>query len=193
MLAVGSNGSPGQLRHKFRGQAASDLVPVTAVTVHGITVGHSAHISTPGYVPYAPMAAGQDAARALPVLWLDDAQLAHIDAAEGRGYRPTTLEGEAFPAVLASGTRLPAYRIYRSRCGMLRPAPQQPAVPAGSQVAVFEVMARWPWFRALVPACSRGAGAAAAALRDDRDLRDRVREAMAEGEMAADDGLPAAA
>src|SRR5690349_16856734 len=53
VLAFGSNASPAQLSTKF---AAMDrehrALPVLRGSVAGFALGHSAHISNPGYVPY---------------------------------------------------------------------------------------------------------------------------------------------
>jgi hypothetical protein len=80
VLAVGSNGSPAPVRRKLTGRAPV-LVPMTYAEVTGLVPGVSAHVSRPGYVPAAPVLAPGATAR-LIVLWLDDDQLAVVDATE---------------------------------------------------------------------------------------------------------------
>jgi hypothetical protein len=80
VLAVGSNGSPAQVHRKLTGRAPV-LVPMTYADVTGLVPGVSAHVSRPGYVPAAPVLEPGATAR-LIVLWLDDDQLAVVDATE---------------------------------------------------------------------------------------------------------------
>lgn len=80
VLAVGSNGSPAQVHRKLTGRAPV-LVPMTYAEVTGLVPGVSAHVSRPGYVPAAPVLTPGATAR-LIVLWLDEDQLAVVDATE---------------------------------------------------------------------------------------------------------------
>ena len=74
VLAVGSNASPAQLRRKLANAGLPTLVPVTAVTVRGLAVGVSAHVSRPGYLPATPVP-GTGVESSLWVVWLDEASL----------------------------------------------------------------------------------------------------------------------
>jgi hypothetical protein len=81
VLAVGSNASPAQLHRKLSNVGQPTLVPITAVSVHGLAVGVSAHVSRPGYLPATPVPSA-DARSNLWILWLDEAELAAVDATE---------------------------------------------------------------------------------------------------------------
>jgi hypothetical protein len=81
VLAVGSNASPAQLQRKLSNVDRPTLVPITAVSVHGLVVGVSAHVSRPGYLPATPVPSA-DARSDLWILWLDEAELAAVDATE---------------------------------------------------------------------------------------------------------------
>src|SRR5262249_24353383 len=60
VLAVGSNASPGQLRHKFaRDREVSSIVPLTRATASGMGISHSAHVSKAGYIAYVPFLQGR--------------------------------------------------------------------------------------------------------------------------------------
>jgi hypothetical protein len=85
VLAVGSNGSPAQVRRKLSGRARV-LVPMTYVTAGGLVSGVSAHVSRPGYVPAAPVLAPGATGRFV-VLWLDEEQLTVVDATEPNYHR----------------------------------------------------------------------------------------------------------
>ena len=137
VLAIGSNAAPGQLRHKFSADPdVSDLVPLTRATVRGLGIGHSAHVSNAGYVPYAPLAGDRAVALRLLVLWLDNDQLEYLGTTEPN-YRQTLISGADFPLTLASGETLSRYRLYRGRWGVLRPGPQSPPLNATTQADVL--------------------------------------------------------
>jgi hypothetical protein len=91
VIAVGSNGSPAQLHRKLAGRTGV-LVPMTYVAVGGLVPGVSAHVSRPGYVPATPVLLPGATGR-LVLLWLDDAQLAAVDATEPN-YHRTALPAE---------------------------------------------------------------------------------------------------
>jgi hypothetical protein len=189
VVAVGSNASPGQLAHKFTsGPLVSELVPMTRARVRGVAVGHSAHVSKAGYVPYVPLACAPDVRRELFVLWLDRTQLDRVNETEPN-YHPVTVGRESAPALLEGGQRLEVFSLYQGRWGALRPAADQGPVEAGSQEAVYAVLAALGWFRELVPEVSRGVAAAAGALADDELRRVEVRERLAAAKLAAPDGL----
>jgi hypothetical protein len=82
VLAVGSNASPAQLRHKMRQYELSSPIPLVKARVTGLEIGVSAHVSALGYVSAAPFRAPGHT-RELFLTWLDPAQLAAIDASEG--------------------------------------------------------------------------------------------------------------
>ncbi|MFF0699893.1 hypothetical protein [Streptomyces tendae] len=82
VLAIGSNASPGQLRHKMAEFGVDSPIPMVRSRVTGLDIGVSAHVSRMGYVSASPVGA-PGTVRELFVLWLDAEQLAVIDASEG--------------------------------------------------------------------------------------------------------------
>lgn len=106
LLAVGSNASPGQLRHKMAESGIISPIPMVKARVSGVGVGVSAHVSRMGYVSASPFHA-PDAVRELFVIWLDAEQLAIIDASEGYRCRTATSGAPGCP---------------RPRCGSSCPA-----------------------------------------------------------------------
>src|SRR5689334_11822688 len=54
VLAVGSNASPAQLRHKMAEHGIVSPVPMVRTRVTGIDIGVSAHVSLLGYVSASP-------------------------------------------------------------------------------------------------------------------------------------------
>lgn len=82
VLAIGSNASPGQLRHKMAEFGVDSPIPMVRSRVTGLDIGVSAHVSRMGYVSASPVGA-RGVVRELFVLWLDAEQLAVIDASEG--------------------------------------------------------------------------------------------------------------
>ncbi|MGF1648710.1 MAG: hypothetical protein ACFCVF_17580 [Kineosporiaceae bacterium] len=131
VLAIGSNASPAQLHDKFGDEAHSAVVPLTTVTVVGVDVSYSAHTSKAGYIPYAPIAC-PDRRRQMVMTWLDDDQLAVIDASE-RNYQPVELRGDVVKATLGSTLDVEHWTLYRSRWGVLRDGPNSSPVSAAGQ------------------------------------------------------------
>ncbi|NUS74186.1 MAG: hypothetical protein HOQ05_12375 [Corynebacteriales bacterium] len=184
-LAIGSNAAPAQLESKFALAAnISDLVPLTRVTVKGISAGYSAHISKQGYIAYTPIKL--DVESTLFMLWLDDAQLAHIHATEPN-YVPTTVK--TFPAVLESGENIEAYLLYRSKWGAIASSLHGPRA-ASTQQRIFQFLARSPRLVKLVPELADGHAATVARLAADEDLRTRLHKALGEESFVTPDGLP---
>ncbi|MEU9071201.1 hypothetical protein AB0D60_30435 [Streptomyces sp. NPDC048306] len=112
VLAIGSNASPAQLRHKMAEFGIDSPVPMVRSRVTGLDIGVSAHVSRMGYVSASPVGA-PGVVRELFVLWLDAEQLAVIDASEG-----VPMAGGNFDRV-----RLPAPDV--------RVEPGDGSVPAG--------------------------------------------------------------
>jgi hypothetical protein len=179
VVAVGSNGSPAQLHRKFEGRADL-LVPMTYATVHGLLPGVSAHVSRPGYVPAAPVLALGAVAR-LPVLWLDDVQLSVLDATEPNYRRHPLPE----TASVDDGWRPD---LYAGRHGCLVDRGGEPFTLTGQADLLATLLAD-------LPALGRLTGATVpeefvARVRDDSDLRERVRLLWRhEGRVARQDGL----
>lgn len=94
VLAVGSNASPAQLRHKYLDHPDDLGIAMSRAHVSGLFVGFTPWRAGYGAYPATPvLEAG--ATTELMVQWLDHAQLADLDATEG-GYTRTWLE---LPAV----------------------------------------------------------------------------------------------
>ncbi len=116
VLAVGSNASPAQLRRKLAHAGLATLLPITAVSVAGLAVGVSAHVSRPGYLPATPVP-DESATSDLWVVWLDLPALAAIDATEPN-YERIRLPAR-YPVRLTTGQPVTSGWIYRSRHGYL--------------------------------------------------------------------------
>ncbi|MCS0603898.1 hypothetical protein NX794_22185 [Streptomyces sp. LP11] len=124
VLAVGSNASPAQLRHKMAEFGTDGPVPMTLAQVSGVEVGVSAHVSRMGYVSASPVRAPRTTTR-LFVIWLDPAQLEVIDASEGvplphGNFRRAWLPAPDVRVELADGGVLPGVFCYVNRHGVLR-------------------------------------------------------------------------
>lgn len=81
VVAVGSNASPAVMHRKLSGAGVSTTVAMTIDRVHGVAVGHSAHVSMPGYIAAAPYLA-PDRRERFVVVHLDEDQLDAVDATE---------------------------------------------------------------------------------------------------------------
>ncbi|MCA2186299.1 hypothetical protein [Nonomuraea cavernae] len=117
VVAVGSNASPSQLRRKFVRRGIRPVIPMTLADVAGLAPGVSAHVNRWGYVPAVPVEAPGERSR-LFVLWLDDHELAVLDATEPN-YDRRRLPVERHPVTLESGVRLPPCFVYVGRHGCL--------------------------------------------------------------------------
>ena len=82
VLAVGSNAAPAQIRRKLSTAGLTASVPVTAVTVDGLRVGVSAHVSKAGYVPATPVPDPLATSRPMWVTWLAPEELQAMDKTE---------------------------------------------------------------------------------------------------------------
>ena len=169
VLSVGSNASPAQLRRKMANAAVPMIVPMTAVRVHGLAAGVSAHVSAPGYVPATPVE-DPAAVAGMWVLWLDAAGLAALDATEPN-YRRVRVPPR-HPIFLPPGAALHGCSVYVSRHGHLVDARGEPRRLTDQAALISALLAE-------VPALSALAGRSPAEwirrTRDER-VRDGVRE-----------------
>ncbi|WP_254645325.1 hypothetical protein [Streptomyces malaysiensis] len=152
VIAVGSNASPAQLHHKLSRPGHPATVPMVPVEVHGIAVGCSAHIGRYGYVASAPYTA-PEARTPLVISWLDDEQLAAVDATEYPNYRRVLLSGEQYPMLMPSGERLPAAYLYVGERGVLMSpdGTERPLPGGGDQSALLtRLLAGSPRLRELL-------------------------------------------
>jgi hypothetical protein len=87
VLAVGSNASPAQLRHKL--ESEPDLLaslPVTRAIVTGLVAAYTPYRAGYGSIPTTPHL-GDDLRSLLSVLWLTDDQLDRLNETERGGYQ----------------------------------------------------------------------------------------------------------
>jgi len=178
VLAVGSNASRAVLRRKLERFGVAPEVSFIRATVCGLRVGHSAHISVPGYIPAAPVA-DPDAKCELVASLLDSDGLAAIDATEPN-YRRHELSTERFPLELDLGgqTMRPAtFQVYVSRRGVLA-APGEAPLSLTGQEELFGRLGECPGFAGLAE------GTPSEVMRifaGSAELRDAARNAFGDG------------
>lgn len=113
VVAVGSNGAPSVISRKLGGTP----VPFVTGTVSGLIVGHSAHVSRYGFVPAAPAKSAGVETRVVAT-WLDEAQLAALDATEPNYTRQAMSTSE--PRLVLDAAQPPdEFDVYVSRWGVL--------------------------------------------------------------------------
>ncbi|GHH08957.1 hypothetical protein [Streptomyces lanatus] len=190
VLAVGSNACPGQLRHKMDEFGIVAPLPMVKARVTGLGVGVSAHVSRVGYVSASPFhAPGQ--VRELFLTWLDDEQLAVIDASEGAA-EPDGNYGRAWlpaPDVrieLADGTVLPGAFAYVNRHGVLHDGTGAPRPHSGQRELLTELLVGSPRLRELFGVTPEEFCARA---RADAALCERGTELFAEEKLVTASGL----
>ncbi|WP_435809000.1 hypothetical protein [Streptomyces rochei] len=137
VLAIGSNASPGQLRHKLAEFGIESPLPMVRSRVTGLDVGVSAHVSRMGYVSASPVSA-PGTVRELFLLWLDAEQLAVIDASEGVPMASGNFDRAWLPAPdvrvePGDGTVLRGAYAYVNRHGVLRDGTGAPRRHPGEQ------------------------------------------------------------
>ncbi|WP_405578003.1 hypothetical protein [Streptomyces sp. NBC_01092] len=153
VLAVGSNACPGQLRHKMDEFGIVSPLPLVKARVTGLDVGVSAHVSQMGYVSASPFHAPGHV-RELFLLWLDDEQLAVIDASEGvplpdGHYGRAWLPEPDVRVELADGTALPGAFAYVNRHGVLHDGTGAPRTHPGQRALLTELLTGSPRLRKL--------------------------------------------
>lgn len=190
VLAIGSNASPGQLRHKQDQYGITSPLPMVKTRVTGVDVGVSAHVSRMGYVSASPINA-PDTVRELFVIWLDAGQLAVVDASEGvpqpaGNYDRAWLPAPEVRIELADGSTLPGAYAYVNRHGVLHDGTGVPRTHPGQRALLTELQVGLPRFRELfgvVPEefCARARG--------DRRLCARGTRLFAEEKLVTASGL----
>lgn len=185
VVAFGSNAAPAQLAAKFG--AAGGTITVTQARLRGFALGHSPHVSAPGYLPWV-LVVDPRAAVDCALLWLDDRQRAVLDATEPNYHLQPVDPTRHGPVVRATGEAVEAAVAYRGRWGALRWAGAAGPARAGSQAAVFDRLATLGWFRELVG--TDGLAGTQRRLAADPALRDRVRQEFAARDMVVADGWP---
>ncbi len=184
VLAVGANASPARLRAKLTGRAPV-AVPMTYATVRGLAPGVSAHVSRPGNVPAAPMPASGVTCE-LIVVWLDDEQLAIVDATEPNYRRVAPPD----TATVSLAARPLACELYAGRHGYLVDAGGAPFTMTGQAELLAALLADLPALADLVG--TRSPEEFVSRTRDAPGLRDQVRELWrGEGRTRHWNGTPA--
>ncbi|NYE00723.1 hypothetical protein BJY21_001907 [Kineosphaera limosa] len=174
VLAVGSNASPGVMRRKFAALGVAPVVPFLAVEVEGFAVGHSAHVSRPGFIAATGFRCPGTTTSTFASL-LDDDQLACLDATEPNYLRRTLTRAE-LPVTLAGGTRPEQVSLYDSRWGVLGDATPEPLLPQEERYAWLATHCP-PWRRLVPPEADLRA--TMIRLASDETLREAVRDAWA--------------
>lgn len=190
VLAIGSNASPGQLRHKMAQFRIDSPVPMVRARVTGVDVGVSAHVSRMGYVSASPVAA-PGTVRELFVIWLDARQLSVIDASEGvplpdGNYRRAWLPASRVTIELDGGERLPGAHVYVNQHGVLHDGTGVPRSHPGQRALLGELLLRLPRLRELFGATPEEFCARA---RADRALCARGTRLFVEEELVTASGL----
>ena len=186
VVSFGSNSAPAQLRDKFAAlDPASRIVPVVRGVISGLSLGHSPHVSIPGYLPFVLVADGSVSALPVYVLWLDSFQLAVMNGTEPN-YRLVPVRSDRYSLTLDTGESVGAYSAYQGKWGALRGPGAGGPLAGGSQQDVFDHLNRAPWFRLL--AGSGDVREQMARLRGDAGLRQRVRDELAARGWAISDG-----
>lgn len=189
VVSFGSNSAPAQLRDKFAGlDPPGTVVPVVRGAIEGLSLGHSPHVSGPGYLPYVLVDDGSTGALPVFVLWLDPAALAVMNRTEPN-YDLVGVPSARFPLTLGTGERVNAYSVYKGKWGALRSAGRGGPLVAGSQQEVFDHLNRASWFRSL--AGSGDVRAQMARFRAHAELRQQVRHELAARGWATTDGWAA--
>ena len=150
VLAVGSNASTAQLRHKAESTDMSPVVPMVRAQVRGVMVGLAPKVFAPGYIPAGPVF--DPAARAtLFVQWLDAAQLDALDRTE-RGYeRLELVTGRGVSVELPSGASLDRCFGYVATLGYLVDDTGQPiALPPDQAQLLADLLSRSARLRELM-------------------------------------------
>ncbi|MDW8807037.1 hypothetical protein P1P68_20165 [Streptomyces scabiei] len=191
VLSVGSNASPAQLVHKMAEHGVPCRIPMVKARVTGIGIGVSAHVSLLGYVSASPFRSPGTTTE-LFLTWLDEAQLAVVDASEGAdsptgNFRRARLPAADVRVELESGEVLDHAWIYVNRWGVLRDGGPGPRHHPGRQRPLIgELLAASAELRELFGTtpdefCARARG--------DRARCVRGRELFAERRWTTESGL----
>ena len=191
VLAIGSNASPAQLRHKMAEFGIDSPIPMVRSRVTGLDIGVSAHVSRMGYVSASPVGA-PGTVRELFVLWLDAEQLAVIDASEGVPMAGGNFDRVRLPAPdvrveQGDGSVLGGAYAYVNRHGVLHDGTGAPRRHPGAQrPLITELLHGSARLRELFGTTPEEFSARA---RADRRLCDRGTRLFAEEERVTASGL----
>jgi hypothetical protein len=186
VVAVGSNASPAVVHRKLARCGASDEVAFLTGTVTGLAVGHSAHVSVPGFVPAAPFHDPR-AATDVRALLLNEKQLSCLDATEPN-YTRRAVPATTCRLQLDGGRAADVFWVYDGRWGVLAP-PDAAPWPLTTQAQLHaRLRAHWPPYEQLVVNSTSIPQLLRALARDAR-LRGRIRDAWHAEGWARDSGL----
>jgi hypothetical protein len=144
VLAVGSNAGRARLAEKLAVLPGAQEVPVMPCRVDGAAVAFTALVASYGSIPYTAVP-GEGLACRTFLQYLDDAQLAVIDASEQPGYRRDLLTG--LRVALPSGDVLGEAWAYVCEQGAI--ADGGALVALRPQADAYRLLAAW--FPDLVP------------------------------------------
>lgn len=147
VLAVGSNAAPSQIQRKLAAPGRLTMVPMTAVTAYGLSVGVSAHVSKAGYVPATPVPDPSAKSR-LWVTWLAPEELIAMDATEPNYDR--VLLPDACSVKLTSGQALSGCWLFVSRHGFLAESSGKPRKLISQSGLIASLLAEVPILTDLV-------------------------------------------
>ncbi|WP_439029040.1 hypothetical protein [Gordonia terrae] len=133
VIAVGSNAAASVLRSKFATLGDVPVPRLHPVSVTNVTVGHSAHIARRGYVPAAPVFAGQHLLTTAAA-WLGPDHVGALDATEPN-YDRQTVNTHDHPLLPALADE---FDIYVSRRGVLADPGTGEILTFGSQTRVHK-------------------------------------------------------
>jgi hypothetical protein len=168
VLAVGSNAAPAQIRRKLATTSGPTMVPITAVTVHGLSVGVSAHVSKAGYVPATPVP-DPSAKSQMWVTWLAADEISAMDETEPN-YRRVIVP-DAYAVELMSGQPVSGCWLYVSRHGFLTESSGEPRKLIDQPHLIYSLLADVP---VLTNLAGTSPGEWVKRTRDER-VRDEIR------------------
>ena len=142
VLAVGSNAAPTQIRRKLSTAGLTASVPVTAVTVDGLSVGVSAHVSKAGYVPATPVPDPLATSQPMWVTWLAPEELEAMDKTEPN-YDRVQVPGSC-AVRLTPVQALSQCWLYVSRHGYLTERSGEPRKLVGQGDLISRLLAELP-------------------------------------------------
>jgi hypothetical protein len=191
VAAVGSNAAPEVLHRKLCRGVDGAVVPFLPGRLVGCAVGHSAHVSVPGYVAAAPY---RDEGVRTPVYvsLLDDAQVGRLDVTEPNYVRRRLTHASACRLELEAGPTVDAFDLYDGRWGVIAPPRARP-VRFGSQEALHQLLrAQWPTYAEILGTRLEPAAGIQDTIRllaADESLRTAVRQALHRTGWAQPSGL----
>lgn len=137
VLAIGSNASGAQLRHKARAGGFRLVIPQVLAQITGLSITYASFFTAFGYVP-ATYTLAPGARRRLFVQFLDARELAAVDASEKPHYDRVPLWPGDVEVRLPSGEPLPRVTAYLAEGGYL--AVDGRPLPLGTQREILDLI-----------------------------------------------------